>query len=128
MNEAAIKLGIYITISLVYGVDVDPRAYIHLPPGRDFATAALMEPFLQDAGFADIHHEKMKIPYGTWPADRKQKEMGAYLLLTADTAFSAFAYGLLTRASRMDIEEVDELVRLARTDSKSRKVHSYARQ
>lgn len=87
-----------------------------------------MEPFLQDAGFADIHHENMKVPYGTWPADRKQKEMGAYLLLTADTAFGAFAYGLLTRASGMDIEEVEELVRLARTDSKSRKVHSYTRQ
>lgn len=86
-----------------------------------------MKPFLQEAGFTDIHHEKMKIPYGTWPADREQKEMGAYLLLTADSAFSAFAYGLLTRAEGMDIEEVEELVRLARTDSRSRNVHSYSR-
>lgn len=83
---------------------------------------------MKDAGFIDIHHEKMKIPYGLWPADPKQKEMGAYLLLASESAFGAFGYGLMTRAFEMGIKEVDELVRGARADSKSRKLHSYSMQ
>lgn len=87
-----------------------------------------MDAFIKDAGFTDIHHEKLKIPYGLWPADPKQKEMGAYLLLASESAFAAFGYGLLTRAFGMCLENVEELVRGARTDSKSRKIHSYSMQ
>lgn len=87
-----------------------------------------MDPFIKDAGFIDTHHERLKIPYGLWPADPRQKEMGAYLLLTADSAFAAFGYGLLTRAFGMSLKDVEELVRGAKTDSRSRKIHSYARQ
>lgn len=87
-----------------------------------------MGTYLKEAGFVDIHHEPMKIPYGTWPADPKQKEMGAYLLLTAESGFEAFGYGLLTRVMGMSIEEVEELTRLARTASQSRKLHSYSLQ
>lgn len=70
----------------------------------------------------------MKIPFGTWPADQRQKEMGAYLLLTADSAFEAFGYALLTRVLGMDIKEVEDVIRLAKKDSKSRKIHTYSMQ
>lgn len=96
--------------------------------GRDFGNAARMHPLIKDAGFIDTHHEKLKVPYGLWPADPKQKEMGAYLLLTSESAFGAFGYGLLTRAFDMRLEDVENLIRGARADSRSRKIHSYSRQ
>lgn len=68
----------------------------------------------------------MKVPFGTWPADHKQKEMGAYLYMTAEKGFEAFGVALLTRVLGMDIKEVDELIAQAKKDSKNRKIHSYS--
>lgn len=75
-----------------------------------------------------MKHEQAKIPCGPWPADPKQKEMGAYLLLTCDNAFEAFGLALLTRVAGMPLEDVEELITGAKKDVKSKKVHSYSRQ
>lgn len=80
---------------------------------------------LEEAGFVDIHYETMKLPLGTWPADKKQKEKGAYLLLNAETAFDAFGTGLFTRELGMSVDEAREIVEGAGRDSKNRKIHSY---
>lgn len=124
VNEAAIKLGIYFHSSRTL---VNPKAYISYATGtgRGFHIPALMEEFINDAGFVNMQHQKMRVPFGTWPADRREKEVGAFQLLAADSAFEAYGYGLLTRSLGMDLEEVKELIKLARTESRSRKIHSY---
>lgn len=96
--------------------------------GREFRKAACLDQHIANAGFINAHHLRYKIPYGTWPADRKQKEMGAYLLLTAENAFEAFALAPLTREAAMPLEEVEQLIRLAKRDSTNRKMHSYSLQ
>ncbi|KAH0614396.1 uncharacterized protein H6S33_000032 [Morchella sextelata] len=96
--------------------------------GREFRKASSLDQHIANAGFINIHHLRYKLPYGTWPADRKQKEMGAYLLLTAENAFEAFALAPLTRDGTMSLEEVEELIRLAKRDSTNRKMHSYSLQ
>lgn len=93
--------------------------------GRGFHIPDLMEKYIQDAGFVNIQHQKMRVPFGTWPADPKEREVGAFQLLAAESAFEAYGYGLLTRSLGMDIDEVKQLIKLARTESRSRKVHSY---
>jgi hypothetical protein len=81
---------------------------------------------LEDAGFEDIHYETFKIPLGTWPADKKLKEKGAYLLLNAETAaFDAFGTGLFTRELGMTLEEANEIIEGAGRDARNRKIHSY---
>lgn len=70
----------------------------------------------------------MKVPFGTWPADKLQKEMGAFLYMTADEGFTAFGMALLTRVMDMEVDEVNALIALAKVDAKSRKIHSYSRQ
>lgn len=96
--------------------------------GRHFWMAAEMGPLIKGAGFKDVTHVQMKLPFGTWPADPRQKEMGAYLLLTSSSAFEAYGYALLTRGLGLDFKEVEELVKAAKIDCKSRKIHSYCPQ
>lgn len=82
---------------------------------------------LEGAGFEDVTYQMKKIPLGTWPADPKQKEMGAYLLLNAETAYNAVGMSLMTGMG-MPPEEVDEIVQGCLKDSRSRKIHSYSKQ
>jgi hypothetical protein len=69
-----------------------------------------------------------KIPVGTWPADQKQKAMGAYILLTAENAFDAFGMRLLTNVHGMEVAEVNELVNSAKKNVHDRRIHSYSKQ
>lgn len=93
--------------------------------GREFNVTTKLKGMLEDAGFEDIHYETIKLPLGTWPADKKQKEKGAYLLLNAETAFDAFGTGLFTRELGMTVDEANEIVEGAGRDSKNRKIHAY---
>ncbi|KAG0126685.1 S-adenosyl-L-methionine-dependent methyltransferase [Tuber indicum] len=96
--------------------------------GQEFKIAASLDQFILDAGFDKVRHEEMKVPLGTWPADKKQKEIGAFLLLTTEHAFEAFGMALLTRALGMGIPEVQELITAAKRESRSRKIHPYTNQ
>jgi len=46
--------------------------------GRTFCVVAddLQEKGMKAAGFVDIHVKDMKIPFGAWPEDERQKELG----------------------------------------------------
>lgn len=70
----------------------------------------------------------MKLPLGTWPADPKQKMIGAYVLITAESAFEAFGMRFLTSVSGMDTEEAVNIVKEAKKDAHNRQIHSYAKQ
>ena len=84
-----------------------------------------MDKVILDAGFDKVTHEEMKISLGTWPADKKQKEVGAYLLLVTENGFEALGLALLTRALGMKAEEVEELIAGAKKESHNKKIHSY---
>jgi len=96
-----------------------------LQKGQEFKIAASLDKFILDTGFNKVNHEQMKLSLGTWPADKKQKEMGAFLLLTTENVFEAFGMALLTRTLGMKIPEVEELIKGAKKESRSKKIHSY---
>lgn len=93
--------------------------------GQEFKIAASLDKFILDTGFNKVNHEQMKISLGTWPADKKQKEMGAFLLLTTENVFEAFGMAFLPGTLEMKIPEVEGLITGAEAESRSRKVHSY---
>ena len=93
--------------------------------GQEFRIAANLDPLLEDAGFVGIHHEAMKMPLGTWPVEKKQKQIGACLMLCTEDGFEAIGMAFLTRVLEMPIEEVDELIKAAKKESRSRQIHSY---
>lgn len=96
--------------------------------GRGFGMAKFLKPLIEKAGFTNVHHQMAKIPIGPWAADRKQKEMGAYILLSADSGFEAFGIQLFTNVLGMASEEAQELIKETLRQAKSRKIHSYGLQ
>lgn len=70
----------------------------------------------------------MKIPLGSWPADPKQKQMGNFLLMNAETAYSAVGLSLMTKVMGMPPDEVNPIMAGCLKDSRSRKIHSYSKQ
>lgn len=87
-----------------------------------------MDPLIKEAGFEDVTVEVVRQPLGTWPADKKQKEIGAFGLLASETAFEAIGLVLLTNELGMSGEEVKELAAACHKELGSRKIHCYYRQ
>jgi len=99
-----------------------------LTQGRIFPAPEEIGQFLEDAGFESIQRRMVKLPLGTWPADKAQKELGAYFLLISQTGFEAFGLALLTRELGMSMEDVSEIVECAKNESKNRSIHAYTKQ
>ena len=96
--------------------------------GQEFKISASLAKFVLDAGFDKVNHEEMKVPLGTWPADKKQKDIGAFTLLTTEHAFESFGMALFTRTLGMEAPEAMELIEGAKKESRSKKIHSYTLQ
>jgi hypothetical protein len=58
----------------------------------------------------------LKIPLGTWPTEKKQKDMGAYLAFTADSGFEAFGVAMFTRVLGMSSKEISDIIEGAKRE------------
>ena len=87
-----------------------------------------MDKFILDAGFDRVNHEEMKLPLGTWAADKKQKDMGAFALLAVEHGYESFGMAFFTRILGMEVPEAKELIAGAKRESRNKKIHSYATQ
>ncbi|KAH0606033.1 uncharacterized protein H6S33_004490 [Morchella sextelata] len=96
--------------------------------GRPFGIASHIAPILEACGFEEIRVKMMKLPLGTWPADQKLKEIGAFFTLAAETGFEALGTAYLTRVLGMEVEDVNDLLREIMKEIKNRKIHAYGRQ
>ena len=96
--------------------------------GQEFKIAAFLDRFILNAGFGKVNHEELKVPLGTWPADKKQKDIGAFTLLTTEHAFESFGMALFTRTLGMETSEAMELIAGAKKESRSKRIHSYSPQ
>ncbi|KAL0632849.1 hypothetical protein Q9L58_008278 [Maublancomyces gigas] len=96
--------------------------------GRGFHMAKLLGPVLTKIGFTNVHHEIAKGPLGPWAANKKEKEIGAYMLLSAETGFEATGIGLFTNVLGMDPKEAQRIIAETLKQAKSRKIHAYGKQ
>jgi hypothetical protein len=96
--------------------------------GKEFAIAAHLESSLERAGFVAIEHRVMKIPLGAWPADRKQKEMGAYLYLTVESAYEAFGLRYFIDILGLDLAFVKDLIERSKSEADDRNIYTYTKQ
>ena len=68
----------------------------------------------------------MKLPLGTWATDKKQKDMGAFTLLTTEHGFESYGMALFTRILGMEVQEAKELIAGTKMESRSENIHSYS--
>lgn len=79
--------------------------------GRDFRfTEESMTKWARDTGFENITGKTIKVPHGTWPKDKKLKEMGAFIELYMDLSLDGFALYPIGQVLGWSKDEVDVLV------------------
>ena len=82
-------------------------------------------PLMEKAGFVNITVEEFKIPIGTWPADPKLRETGAFQLVAMLEGVQGLTIALWTRFLGWSEEEVEVFLAKIRTEFRDRSVHSY---
>ncbi|KAF8250897.1 S-adenosyl-L-methionine-dependent methyltransferase [Wilcoxina mikolae CBS 423.85] len=86
---------------------------------------ARLKQLAKDAGFVDIQHTVMKVPWGPWPDDERMKEIGRWNILSIETGCEAFGMALLTRIGGMPPEEAKQLCSDALKDVKDKRIHMF---
>ncbi|KAI9879150.1 MAG: hypothetical protein M1830_009409 [Pleopsidium flavum] len=92
--------------------------------GRDPCPGASLEGWVRDAGFTEIHHEKMQVPIGLWPKDKRLKTIGAFNLTQILEGLEAFSLALFTRVLGWSVDEVQVLLALVRKDLRDPSIHA----
>ncbi|RPB11846.1 S-adenosyl-L-methionine-dependent methyltransferase [Morchella conica CCBAS932] len=95
--------------------------------GREFNNAANFLPIIEKVGFVNAHHTMVKMPLGPWAVDKKQKEIGAYILLSTETGFEAFGIKLFTQVLGMGVDEAGALITAAQKQATNKRVHVYGK-
>lgn len=81
--------------------------------------------WLGEAGFDNIEEHPMKLPLGSWPADPKWKEVGAYNSVATDQSVEGYSLFLLTKVLGWSFEEVQVFIAKARNALRDRSIHAY---
>jgi hypothetical protein len=69
-----------------------------------------MVSYARDAGFTEITHKKFKVPHGSWPKDKRLKEMGKFVSLYMDLSLDGFAIYPIGQVLGWSFEEVQVFV------------------
>ena len=65
--------------------------------GKTYRTAYHTKEWMEAAGFVNVVEKKYKFAIGTWPADRKMKELGMWFRAYFEDGMEGYAMALLTR-------------------------------
>lgn len=93
--------------------------------GRHGARLERMAAFLKMAGCVDITTSTYKQPYGLWPRDPRQKQIGAIAMLAMETGIEAYVMAAATRIMGMEAEEAQKLCAEAWKSCKNKNHHVY---
>jgi hypothetical protein len=91
--------------------------------GLEPRLAPKLPDLVKDAGFENVYHEVFKFPVGTWPKDKRLKEIGAYNHMQVVDGLEAFAMAAFTRVLEWPRERIEGLLRECREDLKNRDIH-----
>ena len=84
------------------------------------------ESLLQSAGFEDIEAYETPTPIGSWPKDKRLKEIGVYFSYQfIEFAVESYALALFTKVGHWTESETKILLSLVRNEVKSNKMHIY---
>jgi SAM-dependent methyltransferase len=78
----------------------------------------------KEVGF-EVRLVRKKTPVGSWPKEKRLKELGRWTLAVVESGMEAYAMALFTRVLGMDAGKAKEICTGAFMDLKDRKVHTY---
>ncbi|KAK3389846.1 methyltransferase [Podospora didyma] len=94
--------------------------------GTDAHAASAGRRYLEEAGFVNIRHHALKLPYGPWPKDKTLRVIGAYYRICCEEMFpvvGAVHFPMLGWSR----EETEVLFALCRAAMRDPKVHAYGK-
>ena len=92
--------------------------------GTDPSPGRSLEKWVRDAGFEDVHVKIMPVPLGTWPKDKRLKEIGSWMWLQLYEGTESFSMYMFTTFMGWSSEQVITLAAGVRKQMKDPKVHS----
>jgi hypothetical protein len=96
--------------------------------GIELDIAPFVPDWLKSGGFEDIDHAVRVVPVGTWPKDRKLKQIGYYMMAQIiETALDSFTIALFTRHGGWNEEQTRLLLNRVIEETKSNKQHIYTK-
>ncbi|KAL2220618.1 S-adenosyl-L-methionine-dependent methyltransferase, partial [Thermoascus aurantiacus ATCC 26904] len=91
--------------------------------GRTLNPAPSFKRWVEEAGFKNIEQKIFKSPIGTWPKDRRMKEIGAFMAVDFIEGVEAFTLVPFTEVLGWSKEEVAVLNAKVRQDIKRKDIH-----
>ena len=92
--------------------------------GRIVQPGPQLEEWVRAAGFEDVHHERVRLPLGIWPKDKKMKEVGAFNLVQLKEGLEGFSMALFTRILGWSPDEVRILLSKVSKDLSDKNIHA----
>lgn len=74
--------------------------------GQPFDISETMREKIDGAGFTNVHERIYKNPMGSWPADRKLRELGRWTLLGFDVGLEGYVLATFTRVLKVSFSPV----------------------
>ncbi|KAI5817857.1 S-adenosyl-L-methionine-dependent methyltransferase [Pyronema omphalodes] len=90
------------------------------------ANGEQMKKDLEKAGFVDVQIHIARQPLGPWPKEPRLKQIGAMMLLSSETMFSAYGMVPFTRILGMSEEEARNMCETAKRGVKNKNYHTYS--
>ena len=84
----------------------------------------LLENLLKDAGFENVKATKIPLPIGTWPSERRLKEVGAWNFLQIVENVDAFVTYLFSKQLSYSRAEIERLCGDLRAQIQDPKIHA----
>lgn len=80
---------------------------------------------MEEAGFVDVKEHILKLPVGSWPKDRRLKQVGLLESVNMTEGIQGLTMMLFTRCLHWTPAEVEVFLSRVRRDVKDRKIHCY---
>lgn len=84
-----------------------------------------LKSMMEEAGFVNIVVKDFKIPIGTWPADPKMREIGAFQLVAMLDGLQGLTMAVWTRFLGWSTDEVEIVLAKVRAEWRNSKIHTY---
>ncbi|KAK5659799.1 hypothetical protein OQA88_1011 [Cercophora sp. LCS_1] len=83
--------------------------------------------WLEEAGFNHVQTKLIKMPVGSWPANKKLKEIGQANQMSLDIGIEGFGLYVLTSVLGRDYTEAQVFLANIRAALKNKAYHGYCR-
>lgn len=95
--------------------------------GKRLNVANLHKQWMEDAGFVDVKEVVHKIPIGTWPKDKRLKDIGKIFRVLMIEAIPTFSIAYYTRVLGLSLDRAQFMMAGVRAEFKNKELHLYLR-